>query len=121
VPPIIGTTEFIKNRNERIPKISAFALTAVLIDKIETKPAEMKEINDVITLFKVVITFDKLSSALSPEHMPIAKKQLLTGKKTFDDINDKPCAIINSIEFVEKLVVTPPPATTIAQNTGIKA
>ena len=88
--PITGTTEFTAKRIERSPSISAFADTAVLRDRTETKTPHIKDIQVVIARFNVDTSFDKCNSYLNEEHTPSAIKQLIHGIKTFDDKNDRP-------------------------------
>lgn len=120
-PPITGTTVLIKNLTDLMPKISLLEDTAVLIDKTETNIAETKAIEVVSTRLTVAKKLAKLSSLLSPEHTLIAKKELIIGIKIFAEINDNPCANINSEALVENVVSVPPPIAIIEQNAGINA
>lgn len=121
VPPITGTMLLITKRRERMPRISARADTAVLIERIDTNAAAQKDTADVIILLSEDTSLDKFSFVLSELQMPIAIKQFISGTKKFDDKKDKPCDKSKTVVLVEKAVVIPPEAATIAQKTGTKA
>ncbi len=84
--PITGTTELIANLIERRPMASALEATAVFIDKTDTKNAAAIEMAVVIYFFKKARRELRLSSLLSPEQIPIARKQFVNGTKMFLEI-----------------------------------
>ena len=84
--PITGTTELIANLIDLSPIASALEATAVLMDKTDTNAAAAIEIAVVIYFFRKASRDFRFSSLLSPEQMPIARKQFVKGTKTFLDI-----------------------------------
>ena len=119
--PITGTTLLIANLMDRSPSASARDATAVFIESTDTKVAADIEINEVMQRFNVSVNLPILSSLFSDEHIPNARKQLISGINIFDATKESPCASISNIELVENDVVAPPDAATMAQKTGMNA
>lgn len=91
------------------------------MDNTDTKAAAQREIPVVIYRFIKVSTDFKFNSLRSPEHILIARKQLVSGTKIFFEMKLSTCAIDNSIVFVEKAARVFPDVATIIQKVGMKA